>query len=71
MCRSISDVPGVSHRLLGAWQWYAKLEPWSPSQTDSGVTVQPSNSMGSDEGIAHKKRSSFLGRPLKELEELW
>ena len=33
--------------------------------------MQPSNSQGSDETPGSKKRSSFLGRPLKELEDLW
>ena len=35
------------------------------------VIMQPSNSLGSDEFTGSKKRSSFLGRPLKELENLW
>ncbi|KAL3147663.1 hypothetical protein ABBQ32_002416 [Trebouxia sp. C0010 RCD-2024] len=33
--------------------------------------ASPSNSMGSDECAASKKRSSFLGRPVKQLEDLW
>ncbi len=33
--------------------------------------AQPSDSAGSDDYMNSKKRSSFLGRPLKELEDLW
>ncbi|KAL0040922.1 hypothetical protein WJX79_010101 [Trebouxia sp. C0005] len=33
--------------------------------------ASPSNSAGSDDHMNSKKRSSFLGRPLKELGDLW
>ncbi|DBB07539.1 TPA: hypothetical protein ACH3X3_008996 [Trebouxia sp. C0006] len=33
--------------------------------------ASPSDSAGSDDYMNSKKRSSFLGRPLKELEDLW
>ena len=65
----------------GIWHWGTQvLNPillstldvvWSKTEIDSDVAVQPSNSMGSDECTGSKKRSSFLGRPLKELEDLW
>ena len=36
------------------------------------VCMQPSHSMGSEEsGGAKLRRSSFLGRPLAELDNLW